>query len=332
MPFIYRRDLDGRYEVSDYEYNTLFVNDKGEEVRGGLKSIGYTTDYESLGKNEKGVTVSQPKSGTDTSGADYKYAMSIANTLYSFMPPAVVKKFAEGYVKYGGDKDLALAYTRNTKEYQNEFGYLMNDDGTLKMTEIEAIGVVNSYKNTLSEVGINDFADFEDKFKEMVGSTSALEFQQRIDFVYNNVIDKIPEVRELFANQMGIETDNATIFASLINPDIEDKVLMGTIDTVNIAAEATSRGFGYSFAKFDRLKKEGMNLETARKLYETAGDFMGKAGMIGRELDLETLEAAALGDLSSTNKIKRIESELLSTYGMSLGAAQKDGKVTGLIT
>jgi len=332
MPFIYRRDLDGRYEVSDYEYNTLFVNDKGEEVRGGLKSIGYTTDYESLGKNEKGVTVSQPKSGTDTSGADYKYAMSIANTLYSFMPPAVVKKFAEGYVKYGGDKDLALAYTRNTKEYQNEFGYLMNDDGTLKMTEIEAIGVINSYKNTLSEVGINDFADFEDKFKEMVGSTSALEFQQRIDFVYNNVIDKIPEVRELFANQMGIETDNATIFASLINPDIEDKVLMGTIDTVNIAAEATSRGFGYSFAKFDRLKKEGMNLETARKLYETAGDFMGKAGMIGRELDLETLEAAALGDLSSTNKIKRIESELLSTYGMSLGAAQKDGKVTGLIT
>ena len=319
--YVYRKDLDGRYKVEDTGYS---LSD--------LQGAGYTTDYESLGKNEKGVTVSEPTSGTDTGSTDYKYAMSIANTLYSFMPATVVQKFAEGYVKYGGDRDLALAYTRNTKEYQDEFGYLMNDDGTLKMSEIEAVGVVNSYKNTLSEVGINDFADFEDKFKEMVGSTSALEFQQRIDFVYNNVIDKIPEVRELFANQMGIETDNATIFASLINPDIEDKVLMGTIDTVNIAAEATSRGFGYSFAKFDRLKKEGMNIETARKLYETAGDFMGKAGMIGRELDLETLEAAALGDLASTNRIKRIESELLSTYGLSLGAAQKDGKVTGLIT
>lgn len=319
--YVYRKDLDGRYKVEDTGYS---LSD--------LQGAGYTTDYESLGKNEKGVTVSEPTSGTNTGSTDYKYAMSIANTLYSFMPATVVQKFAEGYVKYGGDRDLALAYTRNTKEYQDEFGYLMNDDGTLKMSEIEAVGVVNSYKNTLSEVGINDFADFEDKFKEMVGSTSALEFQQRIDFVYNNVIDKIPEVRELFANQMGIETDNATIFASLINPDIEDKVLMGTIDTVNIAAEATSRGFGYSFAKFDRLKKEGMNIETARKLYETAGDFMGKAGMIGRELDLETLEAAALGDLASTNRIKRIESELLSTYGLSLGAAQKDGKVTGLIT
>jgi len=247
--YVYRKDLDGRYKVEDTGYSLS-----------ELKGVGYTTDYESLGKNEKGVTVSQPTSGTGTSGADYKYAMSIANTLYSFMPATVVNKFAEGYVKYGGDKDLALAYTRNTKEYQDEFGYLMNDDGTLKMTEIEAIGVMESYKNTLSEVGINDFSDFTEKFKEMVGTTSPLEFQQRIDFVYNNVIDKIPEVKELFATQMGIEADNATIFASLINPDIEDKVLMGTIDTVNIAAEATSRGFGYSFAKFNKLKKEGMNI------------------------------------------------------------------------
>lgn len=318
--YIYRRDLDGRYKVEDTGYSLS-----------ELKNAGYTTDYESLGKNEKGVTVSEPTSG-DTSGADFKYAMAIANTLYSFMPANVVKKFAEGYVKYGGDKDLALAYTRNTKEYQNEFGYLMNDDGTLKMTEIEAVGVMESYKNTLSEVGINDFSDFTEKFKQMVGTTSPLEFQQRIDFVYNNVIDKIPEVKELFATQMGIEADNATIFASLINPDIEDKVLTGTIETVNIAAEATSRGFGYSFAKFNKLKKQGMNVESARKLYETAGDFITKAGTIGRELDLETLEAASLGDLASTNRIKRIESELISTYGLNLGAAQKDGKVTGLIT
>jgi hypothetical protein len=318
--YIYRRDLDGRYKVEDTGYSLS-----------ELKNAGYTTDYESLGKNEKGVTVSETTSG-DTSGVDFKYAMAIANTLYSFMPANVVKKFAEGYVKYGGDKDLALAYTRNTKEYQDEFSYLMNDDGTLKMTEIEAIGVMESYKNTLSEVGINDFSDFTEKFKQMVGTTSPLEFQQRIDFVYNNVIDKIPEVKELFATQMGIEADNATIFASLINPDIEDKVLTGTIETVNIAAEATSRGFGYSFAKFNKLKKQGMNVESARKLYETAGDFITKAGTIGRELDLETLEAASLGDLASTNRIKRIESELISTYGLSLGAAQKDGKVTGLIT
>lgn len=318
--YIYRRDLDGRYKVEDTGYSLS-----------ELKNAGYTTDYESLGKNEKGVTVSEPTSG-DTSGADFKYAMAIANTLYSFMPANVVKKFAEGYVKYGGDKDLALAYTRNTKEYQDEFSYLMNDDGTLKMTEIEAVGVMESYKNTLSEVGINEFSDFTEKFKQMVGTTSPLEFQQRIDFVYNNVIDKIPEVKELFATQMGIEADNATIFASLINPDIEDKVLTGTIETVNIAAEATSRGFGYSFAKFNKLKKQGMNVESARKLYETAGDFITKAGTIGRELDLETLEAASLGDLASTNRIKRIESELISTYGLNLGAAQKDGKVTGLIT
>ena len=62
----------------------------------------------------------------------------------------------------------------------------------------------------------------------MVTSVSSLEFQDRIDIVYEGVINQIPEVQELFARELGIEADAPTIFGALINPKIEDKVLKRT--------------------------------------------------------------------------------------------------------
>ena len=140
--------------------------------------------------------------GTDgSSGVDYQYALSIANTLYGFLPEAIVKKYAEGYAEYGGDKDLALSFTRQSDEYKKEFSWLFNDDGiTLKMSEVEAIGVKESFKNTLREIGIEDFSDFEDEFNEMVGDVAPSEFQQRIDTVYAAINNRIPEVKNLLAD------------------------------------------------------------------------------------------------------------------------------------
>ena len=262
---------------------------------------------------------------------DMQYAMSIANALYNYLPESVVKAYAQGYVKYGGDRDLALAYTRSTKEYKDNFDYLVREDGTLIMSEIEAMSNIESFKSTLAEVGITDFTEFTKQFEGMItNKTSPSEFQQRIDLVYNNVIDRIPEVKELFAQQYGIDTDDATIFASLINPNIEDKVLKGTISTINIAAEATSRGFAYSFDRFNRLKQLGMTVETARGVYETAGSLIESAKSVGRDLGISTIEEAALGDVESARRLQRITGEIESQSGIRAGARKKDDKVTGL--
>lgn len=336
MPKVYRADLNDFYNVTQEQYDTLFIGDDGKEYVGGLKSIGYTTDYKSLGKNEDGTADSTSGSASGGSGdddaIDYSYALSVANTLYGYLPESIVKKYAEGYVEYGGEAELALAYTRRSKEYKSEFGWLFNDDGiTLKMSEIEAVGVMESYKNTLRELGIEDFEDFTDDFQGMVGNVAPIEFQQRIDAVYDAINNRIPEVRTLLANYLGTELDDATIFASLINPKIEDKVLLGAIDTVTIGAEAASRGFTYSFAKFNQLKQQGLDLKTARELYENAGSIIGKATTIGRELDINTLEQAALGDRGATNTLSRINAELKSTQGMTLGAKKEGEDIVGLL-
>ena len=297
----------------------------GDAINPGIDSNGNKLP-------ESTYTGANTTEGTDgSSGTDYQYALSIANTLYGFLPEAIVKKYAEGYAEYGGDKDLALAFTRQSDEYKKEFSWLFNDDGiTLKMSEVEAIGVKESFKNTLREIGIEDFSDFEDEFNEMVGDVAPNEFQQRIDTVYSAVNNRIPEVKTLLADYLGVEYDDATIFASLINPKIEDKVLNNAIDTVTLGAEAASRGFAYSFGRFNTLKQQGMNLKMAKELYENAGSIMSLATSIGRDLDIRTLEDAALGDTQASERITRINAELASSQGMNLGAARKEDEIIGL--
>ncbi len=59
---------------------------------------------------------------------------------------------------------------------------------------------------------------------------------------------------------------------------------------------------------------------------------MSQAESIGRDLGIETLEQASLGNVQAQQRLTRIESELMSKQGVQLGAVKKDGKITGLTT
>ena len=57
------------------------------------------------------------------------------------------------------------------------------------------------------------------------------------------------------------------------------------------------------------------------------------ASNVGRELDITTLEEAALGDVSAADNLRRIEAEIASSLGgPDLGAARtRTGEISGLI-
>ena len=316
MPRIYRKDLATYYDVTDEEY---YVSYNGGDP---LIDAGYSL--------EKQTPEAQAESSATKTFSAEK-GMQIASTLFTFMPEAVMKEFADAYVKYG-DADMSLGATRKTKAYENEFGYLMRDDGTMIMDEITALSTKATYRETLAEVGITDFTDFEDDLNEMVTkSVSGAEFQQRIDTVYYGVIDQIPQVEQLYRDRYGLEVDDTTIFAGLINPKIEDKILRGEIETLQLQAQAASRGFTTTFGRFEELRKLGLTTQQASQLYESAGGMISQAQGIGRELDLSTLEEAALGDTKATQRLQRINAELQSQQGMTLGATKKSKQVTGLI-
>ena len=322
MVRVYRSDLVGYYNLEDTK---MSLND--------LRDAGYTTDYQSLGKDEEGIGGASEGGGTASSAstaASREKATATAQALYSYLPSSVIDEFINNFINTG-DADISIGLTRKSQTWLDNFSYLLNDDGTLAMDEITALSTINTYKQTLKEVGIDDFTDFEDEFKEMVTSVSGAEFQERIDTVYAGVVDQIPEVMEIYSNMLGITADAPTVFAALINPKIEDKFLRGQIATVQIGAQSKKAGFGFSYDRFDALRRQGLTAQKAQQLYSTAGGMMSQAQSIGRDLSIETLEQATLGDITATNRLARISAELQSEQGLTLGAAKKGDEITGLI-
>ncbi len=279
-----------------------------------------------------GIQTSTTSNGSSSSVTN-EAAMAIARSLFSFFPEAVLKEYAKSWVKYA-DPQLAIADVRTTTAWENEFGYLKREDGTLIMSEGEALSTKASYKETLQEVGITDTEQFNQKFKDLVsGEVSAAEFQQRVDLVYSQVVDQIPEVERLYRERYNINIDAPTVFGALIDEDISDKVLKGDIQTLQLQAQASIRKFTQNFARFEELKKAGLTVQQASQLYEAAQPTMELAENIGRELDITTLEEAAIGDVKASQRLSRVQAEAQTELGgVSVGAAKtRSGKITGLV-
>ena len=321
MVKVYRKDLDTFYEVS-------------EERAIELEQAGYSRDPSVAGTEFSGGGSSPAEDPND--GRTTAEGLELAQALYSFMPQGVLDAYADAWVS-SGNQTIALAQTRESKAWKDEFGFLMRDDGTMVMDEMSALSTKASYKETLAEVGIFDYTDFEEDFNMMLSGhetgdpVSAQEFQDRIDIVYGGVKEQIPEVEKLFRERYDLPINTGTVFAALINPKIQDKVLAGDIATLQLQAEATSRGFSTTFARFQELKNMGLTQESAKGLYEGAGDFIGAAKQVGRDLDISTLESAAVGDTGAQKTLRRIQAELEYSQGATFGATKKDDKVTGLL-
>ena len=286
-----------------------------------------------------GWSTSPSGSGSSSSipGRSISEGTTVAQALYSFLPDAVIQEFAKAWVQ-SGDPNIAIGTTRQTQAWKDNFGKLMRDDGTLVMDEMTFMSTKASYKQTLAEIGINDFTDFEDEFTDMATGfetndpVSAEEFQARIDMVYAGVQDQIPEVEKLFRERYNVSLDAPTIFGALINPKIQDKVLAGDITTLQLQAQASSRGFTTTFARFQELKNLGLTQDQAKGLYSGASSFMSQAASVGRDLNITTLEDAALGDSAASQRLQRIQAEITSSGGYDLGAAKKGDEVIGLTT
>jgi hypothetical protein len=59
---------------------------------------------------------------------------------------------------------------------------------------------------------------------------------------------------------------------------------------------------------------------------------MSQAASVGRDLNITTLEDAALGDSAASQRLQRIQAEITSSGGYDLGAAKKGDEVIGLTT
>ena len=333
MVEVYRKDLATSYTVE----NAWVKNEDGVEEYRDLawyRSKGYDTDSSVQGTDFGGSPSSPSPSSEEEANVDagdYSEGLERARALFKFMPEAVQKEFANQWVKFG-DTNLARAAVRNTQAWKDEFQYLERADGSLIMSELEAMATKATYRETLAEVGITDTTEFEKQFEQLIkGEVSGAEFQQRIDTVWSSVKDNIPQVEQMFREQYNISSDEPTIFAALINPDIQDKLLKGDLETLTIGAEAKAAGFTRSFSRFESLRKAGLTQDRARQVYQQAGTYQSMARQTDRTMDISTLEEAAIGDVQAMKDIGLLAAESASMSSVQTGAAKKDGKVSGLL-
>lgn len=298
-----------------------------------LLETGETAAYTSGAGNQSSSSSSTSSNESNTSQPSYTFAQGLdtAKALYSFFEDDLLEEYARNWAKYG-NPNVAIGLTRQSKTWDKYFGYLKRDDGTLIMSELDAMSNIYSFKSTLGEYGIDDTSMFKKNFQDLiVNGVAPIEFEERVSTIYNEVIDDIPEVQRLYAEQYGIEADKTAIFGSLINKDVEDGLLANQIATLQLQAESTSRGFSTSFERAKSLRLRGFTREQAKSLYSTAGQTISGYESIGRDLSLFTLEEAALGDIRMINRLKKYESEYISKQGRQLGAAKKDDEIVGLI-
>ena len=320
---VYRKDYLEGYVIDE--------NDLSNWEEGGYTSNyqeAYDASFSTGGSNYTSQPADAAASQINQTGEN---ATELSQALFSYFPEEVQKEYAKGWIKYG-EPTLALAETRNSTAWKNEFGHLKRPDGSLRMSELESLSVKATYKETLSEVGITDFKDFEDNFNILIkNDVSAAEFQDRIDLVWTSVKDNIPQVEQLFRERFDIDTNTPTIFAALINPTIQDKLLKGEIKGLGVAAEAKVAGFTNTFEHFDALAKAGLTQQGARELYGAASGIIGMGQQTGTAIGLEAIEQAAVGDEDAKKQLQLLGAESKSMSSFAAGPAKKDGKVSGLL-
>jgi hypothetical protein len=267
--------------------------------------------------------------GTDS--RNISAGLDTAKVLLQHMPEKIQQEFAKSWVKFG-DTNIAKQAVRQTPAWENEFGYLKRDDGSLIMDELSALATKATYRESLAEVGIADSSAFESQFEQLIkGAVSGAEFQQRIDTVWGSVKNNIPQVESMFREQYNIDSDTPTIFAALINPEIQDKLLKGELTSLTIGAEAKAAGFNRSFSRFESLRKAGMTQDKAREVYQSANTYQTLGTQTGTGFDVGTAEAAAVGDAQAQKQLGLLGAQADSMSSMQTGATKKDDKFTGLL-
>ena len=264
-----------------------------------------------------------------------------AKALYPFLPEGLLTLFQEKYVEFDKNIDLALGAVRQDTQYDNYFPGNKRADGSIRISEVAYGAVIESYKDSLSKFGVNPDV-FADNFGQLIeGDVSPTEFQSRLNTVYSGIEQNIPEVKEYYATNFGIDLSEESIFAAAVDTTVGDAILSGQITQAQIAGEATARGMSLPQAQLEKLQRFGVTQQDARQIFQAAQQEVPRLQQLQRrggravsEEDIfeleEFTEAGVYKDPEEIEQIKMLEAEEKSRFSPIGGAARRGGRVTGL--
>jgi len=261
---------------------------------------------------------------------NYQNVFSEIQTRYPYFPQAVLEVYAKNWVE-SGDELVALSKTEQSAEFKKAFPGIRRDDGSMRYSVGEYLGVKEDMRVQVAEYGLNPEI-FETQFNKLIeGDVSPAELARRLQVVQAEIGENIPAVQQAWAAEFGVPLSAEAILAAVVSPEIEEGLLQGTISAAQIQGEAVAAGFATSFARSRALARAGLTQKQAAQTYQFARTARSIAARTGREFALSDIEEAAIGDTMAAKRVQSALQQVESQSSTTLGAARTQlGAVIGL--
>tara|TARA_B100001939_G_scaffold6568_1_gene6078 strand:- start:364 stop:1644 length:1281 start_codon:yes stop_codon:yes gene_type:complete len=323
----------------------------------GVAILVNSADQEAIYRGQ-GFTLTSPPSGegggvdTDTLSdilgtyAQQQQVQEVAQTgastyeqakgLFPYLDDRLIRLYLDKYAESGNER-LALAEMRADPVMAEVYPGIKRTDGTLRMTEQEYVAAIDNMKASLRNYNLNP-NEFEDDIVGAIsGDVSPLEFRQRLDAGYEGVVNNIPQVKEAYLQNFGVDLPDESIFAMFVSPNVATKILEGNIRASQVIGEAESAGFGVNKLVAQSLVQQGLTQEGARKGFGQAQlslrGIQGAAARQGRQdiTATEYVEATQLGAAQELQRLQNVLQQVETESSAILGAVRtQQGAVTGL--
>lgn len=260
-----------------------------------------------------------------------------AKGLYPYLDDRLIRLFLNKYAESGNER-LALAEMRADPIMNDIYPGIKRDDGSLRMTEQEYVAAVDNMKATVRTYNLNPNEFQDDIVSAISGDVSPLEFRQRMEAGYEGVVNNIPQVKQAYLDNFGIDLPDESIFAMFVSPNVATKILEGNIRASQVIGEAEAAGFGNITAQVGQsLVTQGLTQEGARQGFGQAAltleGLQGAAARQGRRGPTASgyVEATQLGQAEELKNLQNITAQIQSESAAVLGAVRtQTGAVTGL--
>lgn len=256
---------------------------------------------------------------------------------YPYLDSRLVDVLLEAYT-ISQDFDTALADMRANPLMEVVYpGIRDTATGTLRMTEVEYLAAVDTMQSYLRDYNLNPAVFQDDIVSAISGNVSPDEFGYRLQIGYDGIVNNIPEVKQAYLENFGIEFPDEVIFTMFVSPKVGKEILEGQILASQILAEAEVAGMGMvNIAFAQSLAKQGLSQTKAKEVFQTtaaiAPGLTGAAAQYGRQLTEEQVIGSQLGEAADIRQVQNVAAQIASESATQLGAAKtQTGQVTGLV-
>lgn len=268
-----------------------------------------------------------------------------ARLLYPWLPEELLRIFADAMAQWN-DPNIAWGAVRANPAYDRYFPGNRRPDGSFRLSEQEYMATIEGYGAVFGRYGLGGDM-FTSRYVELVmGEVSVAELSERLGMTYTGLVDRMDDIRGFYADNYGLQLSNEAIFASAIDPQLEENILAGRITNAQIGGWARFYGFGQQargdtreLDRIDQLRQLGVTEQAAQRTYARAAFEVPQLGEFARRygdregFDIEAYEGVGfLADPNDTRRRQNLIGRERSAFSQAAGFSRdRAGAFSGLV-